>query len=98
MTQLLLHPSPAPTDRCGLCGEDLAPVLGVTLVQAADHSPVCPACAWEHAPSLAALARLADIATRVSKIGRHTVFPPLTALLDLARAAEQYTATVAEDE
>jgi hypothetical protein len=94
MTQLLLHPSPVPTDRCGLCDRELAPTSGVTLVQATDHSPVCPACAWQHAPSLAALARLADVATRVGRIGRHTVFPPLTALLDLARAAEQYTATV----
>ena len=97
MTQLLLHESTIPADCCGLCGQGLIPGSGVTLVRAADHTPVCPACAWEHAPSLAALARLADVATRVGKIGRHSVFPPLTALLDLARAAEQYTATVGED-
>ena len=30
---------------------------------------------------------------RVGKIGRHTVFPPYTALLDLARAADNYAAS-----
>ncbi len=46
-----------------------------------------------HAPSLAALVNLADAATRIGRIGRHSVFPPLTALLDLASAAEKYAHT-----
>ena len=33
---------------------------------------------------------LADAAERVGRIGRHTVVPPMTALLELARAAENY--------
>ena len=44
-------------------------------------------------PSLAALIHLADAAERVGRIGRHTVFPPMTALLELARAAENYAHT-----
>jgi hypothetical protein len=39
---------------------------------------------------LAALVHLAKEAERVARIGRHTVFPPLAALLELARAAETY--------
>jgi hypothetical protein len=52
--------------------------------------PVCQNCGRKHAPSLAALVGLADAAERVGRMGRHTVFPPLTALLDLASAAEKY--------
>jgi hypothetical protein len=33
---------------------------------------------------------LAHVADRVGRIGRHTLVPPLDALLDLARAAENY--------
>jgi aryl-alcohol dehydrogenase-like predicted oxidoreductase len=47
------------------------------------------------APSLAALVKLADAAERVGRIGRHTVFPPMTALLELARAAENYAQAMA---
>jgi hypothetical protein len=53
--------------------------------------PVCPECGHLHAAPLAALVRLARAAERVGRIGRHTVFPPLTVLLDLARAAENFT-------
>jgi hypothetical protein len=61
----------------------------------ADSSdPVCKECGRKHAPSLVALVHLADEAERVARIGRHTVFPPLTALLDLARAAETYHLSV----
>jgi hypothetical protein len=52
--------------------------------------PVCQDCGRKHAPSLAALVGLANAAERVGRMGRHTVFPPLTALLDLASAAEKY--------
>ena len=52
--------------------------------------PVCRDCGRKHAPSLAALVHLATEAERIARIGRHTVFPPLTSLLDLARAAENY--------
>jgi hypothetical protein len=39
---------------------------------------------------------LAQVAERVGRIGRHTLSPPLGALLDLARAAEDYTHTSPE--
>jgi hypothetical protein len=56
--------------------------------------PVCSECAGKHAPSLAALVDLARTAERVTRMGRHSVFPPLSALLDLASAAEKYTGSV----
>ena len=49
-------------------------------------SPVCQgACT-----ALLALLELAQVAEQVGRIGRHTLVPPLNALLDLNRAAEQY--------
>jgi hypothetical protein len=39
---------------------------------------------------------LAQVAERVGRIGRHTLVPPLGALLDLARAAEDYTHSTPE--
>jgi hypothetical protein len=56
-------------------------------------APACRECGKKHAPVLAALLDLAGTAKRVGRIGRHTLFPPLTALLDLARAAEDYLHT-----
>ena len=50
-------------------------------------------CGRKHAPSLVALLDLAHVAERVGRIGRHTLVPPLDALLALARAAEEYTHT-----
>jgi hypothetical protein len=38
---------------------------------------------------------LADAAERVGRIGRHTMVPPMTALLDLARAAENFVQATA---
>ena len=54
---------------------------------------ICAECGRRHAPALAALVGLADAAARVSRMGRHSVFPPLTGLLDLASAAEKYAAS-----
>jgi hypothetical protein len=76
---------------CGLCGQPTEVPPGTQLVMP-DGQPVCPDCGKRHAPPLAALAQLASEAERVGKIGRHTVFPPYTALLDLARAADQFAA------
>ena len=39
---------------------------------------------------LAALLDLAAVAERVGRIGKHTLVPPMAALLDLARAAELF--------
>jgi hypothetical protein len=66
---------------------------GTQLVLADTQEPVCQECGRHHAPALAALLDLAIEAERVGRIGRHTVFPPYTALLDLARAADDYTSS-----
>jgi len=57
---------------------------------------VCRSCGKKHAPSLAALLDLERVAQRVGRIRRHTLVPPFEALLDLARAAEVYTASAGE--
>src|SRR5947207_2966165 len=95
MTQLMLQWKPTATnDPCGLCGRPAEASAGTQLVLADSQQHVCLDCGRRHAPSLAALRELASEAERVGRIGRHTVFPPYTALLDLARAADNYTATV----
>jgi hypothetical protein len=91
MNQLLLRDSPASMEAlCGLCGQPAVFSAGSQLVLADSSQPVCQACGQRHAPVLAALMQLADEAKRIGRIGRHTVFPPYTALLDLARAADNY--------
>jgi hypothetical protein len=55
--------------------------------------PVCRDCARKSAPSLAALMGLAEAAERVGRIGRHMVVPPMSALLELAHAADAYAGT-----
>jgi hypothetical protein len=92
MTQiLLLLTPPAEQGPCAGCSGECRR-SGPRLVQAGDLRPVCERCAGAKAPGLVALVRLADEAARVGKIGRHTVAPPYAALLDLARAAEDYAA------
>jgi hypothetical protein len=95
MTQLMLQWKPTTTtDPCGLCGQPFQAGVGTQLVLAGNLQPVCADCGRHHAPSLVALVQLANEAERVGRIGRHTVFPPYTALLDLARAADNYSAAV----
>jgi hypothetical protein len=96
--QLMLQWKPSATNGpCGGCGRPTSAPPGTQLVLAEGREPVCPDCGRRHAPSLEALVQLANEAQRVGRIGRHTVFPPYTALLDLARAADNYTATVPPD-
>jgi hypothetical protein len=93
MTQLLIqygHREEAAS--CPLCRTTFEQAAGPRLVLEVGLRPVCPGCAKRQAPALVALVRLADEAARVGRIGRHTVFPPYTALLDLARAADVYAA------
>jgi hypothetical protein len=92
MCQLILQSGAEATNEpCGLCGRPAEYPAGNRLALAEGGAPVCPDCGRAHAPSLMALVNLADAAERIGKIGRHLVFPPLTALLDLASAAEKYT-------
>lgn len=77
-------------EPCGLCGQVLSAPAGMQLIHSATSAPLCSDCGRKHAPVLAALLNLAEAATRIGRINRHSVFPPLTALLDLANAAEKY--------
>ena len=95
MTQLLVRFSPSPvSDCCALCGEQTTVPAGTQIVLADTQQPVCQGCGRRHDPALAALVQLADEAERVGRIGRHTVVPPYTALLELAQAADNFAATV----
>ncbi|HEY7326004.1 MAG TPA: hypothetical protein VH592_00080 [Gemmataceae bacterium] len=93
MQYLLAYRDEIKNEPCGLCGQPLSAPAGMQLVLSGNSAPVCSACGRKHAPSLAALVNLAEAATRIGRINRHSVFPPLTALLDLANAAEKYTLT-----
>ncbi len=93
MQFLLEHRDEIRDQPCGVCGQALSAPAGMHLVLVGKSAPVCSACSHKHAPSLAALANLAEAATRIGRINRHSVFPPLTALLDLANAAEKYAQT-----
>jgi predicted CXXCH cytochrome family protein len=90
MMNLVLQYPPTAGGACTLCGRPAA-TAGPQLVRADGAGPVCRDCGRKHAPALAALAQLAEAAERVAQIGRHSVFPPMSALLELARAADNYT-------
>jgi hypothetical protein len=80
-----------PHSQCALCDRPLPAEAGLYLCREADPEEViCRECGRQQAPSLAALLDLAGVAQRVGQIGRHTLVPPLHALLDLVRAAENY--------
>src|SRR5947209_1745153 len=94
MIHLVLQHSPdGCTGPCGLCGQPVTLSQGLQLFLVDKRRPVCSCCAKKAAPALAALVGLACAAERMAKIGLHTVSPPLSALLELARAAEHYTGT-----
>jgi hypothetical protein len=94
MTHLLLQcKADATNDPCVLCGQPALVSAGTRLVLAETAAPVCQECGRKHAPELAALVSLADAATRIGRMERYSVFPPFTALLDLASAAEKYVQT-----
>jgi hypothetical protein len=92
MPHLVIEPrAEGMVSPCALCGEIVAQSPGPRLAVARDGRTVCPDCGKRQAPALAALLQLADAAAHVGRIHRHTVFPPMRALLHLARAAEDYT-------
>ncbi len=98
MIQLTVRCQSTTTEEpCGLCGQMQVLEPGNQLVLVETGAPICADCGKKHAPSLDALVQLASTAERVSKIGRHTVFPPLSALLDLASAAEKYSCAAQSD-
>src|SRR5262245_27754749 len=93
MAELVIQHHPdARHELCALCGQRTLLAEGPQLYVADRPEAVCRECGKQHAPALLSLLDLANTARRVGRIGRHTLVPPLTALLDLARAAEDYLA------
>jgi hypothetical protein len=86
------HTTTEAADTCVLCGQRSLRKSGLTL-SVEKGGPVCRDCGKKHAPNLVALVDLAGTAQRVGRIGKHTLVPPLEALLDLARVAEEYNST-----
>jgi hypothetical protein len=96
MAELTIQLKPGTgSEACGLCGRTTAQAGGPRLCLAANWDSVCRDCGRRHAPSLVALLDLARVAERVGHVGRHTLTPPLEAMLRLVRAAEDYTLTSA---
>ena len=93
MQVVLEYKTEATNEPCGLCGQAAFGAAGMQFILAGNCRPGLPglwpqACSRRWPPWF----NLADAATRIGRIGRHSVFPPLTALLDLANAAEKYAA------
>jgi hypothetical protein len=76
---------------CPSCGGAHAAHPGPRLFQPDEPIPLCPACCKKHAPRLVALLELAHTAEKVGRKSRHLLTPPMEGLLDLARAAENYS-------
>jgi hypothetical protein len=79
---------------CALCNGPAVLEPGLQLYHPELTGPVCTQCARQAAPELTALQNLARTAEHVGRINKHTITPPLTVLLELARAAEQFRSTV----
>lgn len=95
MTHLALQHHPdACEGPCALCGTPTFLPPGARFVLVETSEPVCTGCARQAAPALAALVGLASAAERVGRINRHIMTPPMSALLELARAAESYAGTL----
>ena len=76
---------------CCLCGNAIVVAAGPGLVCADSFAPVCRNCGKKHAPPFAALLELTATAERIGAMSRHTLVPPMEALLDLAHAADGFT-------
>jgi ribosome-binding protein aMBF1 (putative translation factor) len=81
--------------HCGLCGRQTKSGPGPELFVAESAAPVCRDCGRNVAPELTALLGLGQVAERVGRMKRHTLVPPLEALLELAGAAESYASHTA---
>src|SRR5205085_147515 len=76
---------------CALCKGVAILKPGLQLYHAESTGPVCAKCGRRAAPELTALQNLARTAEHVGRINNHMITPPLTVLLELARAAEQFS-------
>jgi hypothetical protein len=90
MATLTIQTHACPLTSCALCGKSIIQASGPHLYLGESAETVCRDCGKRQAPELVALLDLAGVAARVGRIGRHTLVPPMAALLDLARAAEQF--------
>ncbi len=78
---------------CGVCDQETIAAPGCQLCLADTGDLVCNPCGRRHAPELFALVDLSDTAERVGRIACFGISPPMVALLQLARAAEEFTRT-----
>lgn len=92
MQRIILKIADEPgNDACTVCGESTLWTKGPRLVTAEDDSTICRVCGKRHAAPLVALMDLANVADKVGRQSRHLLTPPMESLLDLARAAENYS-------
>jgi hypothetical protein len=77
-------------ENCSVCGKAIVVAAGPRLVCADSLAPVCRNCGKKYAPSFAALLELTATAERVGGVSRHTLVPPMEALLELAHAADGF--------
>lgn len=92
MMPIVLQPNAEPFEGlCALCQKAVVLEPGLQLCHAERDCPVCVPCGRRCVPALVALQELAHTADYVARIHTHTLMPPLTALLELARAAERYS-------
>jgi hypothetical protein len=76
---------------CPSCGTLNTSRKGPRLTPVDSNEPICRDCGKRLAPNLVALLDLAHVANKVGRQGRHMLTPPMESLLDLARAAENYS-------
>ncbi len=75
---------------CSVCCQSVAYRPGPRLYVAAGDQAVCRECARQLDPRLVGLLDLADMAAKIGRMNRPLLTPPMEALLELARAAENY--------
>lgn len=83
------HTEEASPASCPRCGQTPLWKKGLQIWQ--DRDVICRDCAKKTAPHLVALVDLASVAERVGRHSRHLLTPPMEAMLELARAAENYS-------
>jgi hypothetical protein len=76
---------------CPACGTLNLSKRGPRLFPVDSDVPICRDCGKRLAPNLIALIDLAHVADKVGRLSRHILTPPMESLLDLARAAENYS-------
>lgn len=75
-------------EPCAMCGAVQESRKGPRMILG--DQAVCRECGRRQDPRLSALVELAATADRVGKSFRHLLTPPLEAMLELAKAAENY--------